>query len=350
MKDLPMSEYQYIHFVACDRPLDDKQLAYMEEQSTRADISRWEFTNEYHFGDFHGNATEMLRRGYDMHLHFANYGIRRLMFRLPELPCDKKTLLSAMLSLATQHRSDPISSTIFANPHRSNVGRQPSHLEHWETFELSPKRYRKNVRNANESKPPKPERDTWNQSLPIRKKQYNKSKCWLPKSEVPATNKQQNNSKSWPKPSAPSRAQPKQNRSQKNFARTNRTREHWFPHCEKQCSCNDVSTSCCLTFFPNLVVENHQLRHFPVWCLKKGWPDGEADAACPFPDSWFLIPDSWFLIPDSWLLTPDSWPQSSCSNARWIWYSNREATRWCRPNGLWLMLWLMEISPPRVFR
>jgi len=87
-----MSEYQFVHFLAIDRPLDDKQLAFMERQSTRAEITRWEFTNEYHYGDFHGNAMEMLRRGYDVHLHYANFGIRRLMIRLPAgLPCDQKT-------------------------------------------------------------------------------------------------------------------------------------------------------------------------------------------------------------------------------------------------------------------
>lgn len=87
-----MSEYQFVHFLAVDRPLDDEQLEYMESQSSRANVSRWEFTNEYHFGDFHGNAKEMLQRGFDVHLHFANFGIRKLMFRIPlGLPCDKKT-------------------------------------------------------------------------------------------------------------------------------------------------------------------------------------------------------------------------------------------------------------------
>ncbi len=63
----------------------------MRQQSSRAEITEWEFTNEYHFGDFRGNAEEMLRRGYDVHLHYANFGIRRLMFRLPGgLPCDRK--------------------------------------------------------------------------------------------------------------------------------------------------------------------------------------------------------------------------------------------------------------------
>lgn len=87
-----MSEYQFIHFLAIDRPLDDEQLEFMERQSTRAEITRWAFTNEYHFGDFHGDAREMLRRGYDIHLHYANFGIRLLMIRLPAgLPCDRRT-------------------------------------------------------------------------------------------------------------------------------------------------------------------------------------------------------------------------------------------------------------------
>ena len=94
-----MSEYQYIQFMALDKPLDDKQLEYMESQSSRAEITRWEFTNEYNFGDFHGNSKEMLRRGYDIHLHFANFGIRKLMIRLPAgLSCDRKTCKSFLVN------------------------------------------------------------------------------------------------------------------------------------------------------------------------------------------------------------------------------------------------------------
>ncbi len=86
-----MSEYQFIHFLAIDRPLNAEQLRYMQRQSTCAEITPREFTNEYHFGDFRGNAVEMLRRGYDVHLHYANFGIRKLMFRLPTgLPCERK--------------------------------------------------------------------------------------------------------------------------------------------------------------------------------------------------------------------------------------------------------------------
>ncbi len=39
-----MSEYQLIHFLAIDRPLDDQQLEFMRQQSTGAGITRREFS------------------------------------------------------------------------------------------------------------------------------------------------------------------------------------------------------------------------------------------------------------------------------------------------------------------
>jgi hypothetical protein len=79
-----MSEYQFVAFRAIDAPVSEKNLKYMEQQSTRAEITRWSFENEYHFGDFRGNALEMMRRGYDIHLHYANFGIRSLFLRFPK--------------------------------------------------------------------------------------------------------------------------------------------------------------------------------------------------------------------------------------------------------------------------
>ena len=78
-----VSEYQYVAFRAIDRPLMDRELAFAEEQSTRAEITRWSFENEYHYGDFRGDADGLLRHGYDAHLHYANYGVRKIAFRLP---------------------------------------------------------------------------------------------------------------------------------------------------------------------------------------------------------------------------------------------------------------------------
>ena len=86
-----MSEYQYLEFRAVDRPLTDKELAYVRKQSSRAEISRWSFTNEYNFGDFRGNADGMLCRGYDVFLHYANFGVRTIKIRLPAgLPFGQK--------------------------------------------------------------------------------------------------------------------------------------------------------------------------------------------------------------------------------------------------------------------
>lgn len=78
-----MSEYQYVAFRAIDAPVSKDNLDYMRCQSTRAEITPWRFDNEYHYGDFRGDALEMLRRGYDLHLHYANFGIRSLFIRLP---------------------------------------------------------------------------------------------------------------------------------------------------------------------------------------------------------------------------------------------------------------------------
>ncbi|MGA2443705.1 MAG: hypothetical protein ABSH08_22350, partial [Tepidisphaeraceae bacterium] len=78
-----MSEYQYVAFRAIDAPVSEKNLQYMRRQSSRAEITSWSFENEYDFDDFHGNTVEMLRRGYDFHLHYSNFGDRKLMIRLP---------------------------------------------------------------------------------------------------------------------------------------------------------------------------------------------------------------------------------------------------------------------------
>jgi hypothetical protein len=78
-----MSEYQYVAFRAVDRPVNETNLDYMRRQSTRAEITPWSFENEYHYGDFRGDPIQMLRRGYDIHLHYANFGVRKLLIRLP---------------------------------------------------------------------------------------------------------------------------------------------------------------------------------------------------------------------------------------------------------------------------
>lgn len=78
-----MSEYQWIAFRAIDAPVSPANLEYMHKQSSRAEITPWSFENTYTYSDFRGNVLEMLRRGYDFHLHYADFGIRKLAIRLP---------------------------------------------------------------------------------------------------------------------------------------------------------------------------------------------------------------------------------------------------------------------------
>jgi hypothetical protein len=80
-----VSEYQYYEFLAIDRPLDDAKRAEVRSLSTRARITATSFVNEYHWGDFKGDPSQLMERYYDAHLYVANWGTHRVMFRLP---CD----------------------------------------------------------------------------------------------------------------------------------------------------------------------------------------------------------------------------------------------------------------------
>jgi hypothetical protein len=80
-----VSEYQYYEFLAIDRPLDDAERAEVRSLSTRARITATSFVNEYHWGDFKGDPSQLMERYYDAHLYVANWGTHRVMFRLP---CD----------------------------------------------------------------------------------------------------------------------------------------------------------------------------------------------------------------------------------------------------------------------
>ena len=88
-----MSEYQYVEFRAVDRPLDDKQLAFAEEQSSHAEVSRWNLNVEYNYGSFRGDVDGLLRGGFDLYLEYSNYGTRVIKMRLPhKLPFPDKLL------------------------------------------------------------------------------------------------------------------------------------------------------------------------------------------------------------------------------------------------------------------
>ena len=87
-----MSEYQCYEFLALDRRLTAQEMAELRSISTRAEITPTRFWNEYHWGDLKADPSELLARYFDMHLYFANWGTRRLMFRLPVTAVDLDAL------------------------------------------------------------------------------------------------------------------------------------------------------------------------------------------------------------------------------------------------------------------
>lgn len=86
-----MSEYQYYEFLAIDRALTVEEQTDIRSLSTRARITATSFTNEYHWGDFRGDPNRLMQRFYDAHLYVANWGTRRVMFRLPSALIDLET-------------------------------------------------------------------------------------------------------------------------------------------------------------------------------------------------------------------------------------------------------------------
>jgi len=79
-----MSEYQqYYYFEAIDKPLTSQQQAELRKISTRAQINSRRFENEYNWGDLKANPDNLLKKYFDVHLYYTNWGTRIIMFKIP---------------------------------------------------------------------------------------------------------------------------------------------------------------------------------------------------------------------------------------------------------------------------
>ncbi|NJN29268.1 MAG: hypothetical protein HC824_01435 [Synechococcales cyanobacterium RM1_1_8] len=78
-----MSEYQVYEFQAIDRPLSAEDREYLHSLSSRAQVGATSARYTYSFGDFRHQPEEVLDRCFDMMLYIANFGVRRLVLRLP---------------------------------------------------------------------------------------------------------------------------------------------------------------------------------------------------------------------------------------------------------------------------
>lgn len=96
-----MSEYQYYEFLAVDRPLTPTEMKELRALSTRADITRVSFTNDYQWGDFKGNPDRLMERYFDAHVYVANWMTAIFKVRVPieALPKGTVDALSACESL-----------------------------------------------------------------------------------------------------------------------------------------------------------------------------------------------------------------------------------------------------------
>lgn len=100
-----MSEYQYFEFVALDRRLSPNEQAELRRYSSRAQITAHSFSNEYHWGDFKGDAADWMARYFDAHVHVANWGTHCLMLRLPRHCLPAKLTDYAAVSSASRTES-----------------------------------------------------------------------------------------------------------------------------------------------------------------------------------------------------------------------------------------------------
>jgi hypothetical protein len=83
-----MSEYQYYEFQVIDRPMTAEEQAYANSLSSRADVSAWHASYVYHYGSFRAEPIALLTKQFDMFLYVANWGSKRLAFRLPRTAVD----------------------------------------------------------------------------------------------------------------------------------------------------------------------------------------------------------------------------------------------------------------------
>lgn len=104
-----MSEYQYHEFQALDRTLSKADRSYLQGLSSRAELTATNARFVYNYGDFRGDPLEVLDRCFDSMLYIANFGVRRLTFRLPKELVDPAQFepysMSYCITVKTSERS-----------------------------------------------------------------------------------------------------------------------------------------------------------------------------------------------------------------------------------------------------
>jgi hypothetical protein len=84
--------HQYYYFEAIDKPLTDKQQKELRGFSTRARINSRRFENEYNWGNLGVSVDNLLKKYFDVHLYYASYGTRIIMFKVPTITVEFQLL------------------------------------------------------------------------------------------------------------------------------------------------------------------------------------------------------------------------------------------------------------------
>ncbi|AEE54600.1 hypothetical protein [Haliscomenobacter hydrossis] len=87
-----MSEFQCYQFKSFDRPLTEDECKEVGTWSSRAQVTANSATFIYHYGDFRKSPEWAVELYFDAMIYFANWGTRRLLFRLPTSMIDAKAL------------------------------------------------------------------------------------------------------------------------------------------------------------------------------------------------------------------------------------------------------------------
>lgn len=87
-----MSEFQLYHFCSIDRPLTEAERKEIGTWSSRTNPTATSATFSYSYGDFPKDEEKAVEKYFDAMLYAANWGTKRLMFRLPKELVDPEAL------------------------------------------------------------------------------------------------------------------------------------------------------------------------------------------------------------------------------------------------------------------
>jgi hypothetical protein len=79
-----MSEFQYYEFRTVNRTLTKEEVKEVNTWSSRGNVTPTSAIFEYNYGSFKQKPKDCLRSHFDLMLHYANFGCKRMMFRLPK--------------------------------------------------------------------------------------------------------------------------------------------------------------------------------------------------------------------------------------------------------------------------